>query len=315
MMTGTMIKKNPDTPSKLENWKESKIRLINSKLVKTIALLSDNQPPEIVRLLKAMGHILLSGGKRLRPLLTLASAECVGGRDSLAMPGALAIEMIHAYSLIHDDLPALDDDDLRRGMPSCHITFGESTAILAGDGLQSLAFETLGTARLRGKDKLQPQPGLLKAYHILSRAIGPLGMVGGQALDLAFEKKTVSKKESLDMTHRKTGDLMGAAMGIGGSLGGATDYEILKLTKAGILSGMAFQLMDDLLNLNGDAKLMGKATGTDVQRGKSTYLSLTGSEETLSLAYKFAYSALQLIASFNCPQLEWLIRSVLQRAC
>jgi geranylgeranyl pyrophosphate synthase len=309
----TTINKNSTSPSSLKAWRETKIKLINSSLVKTISLLSANQPPEIGRLLKAMGHILLSGGKRLRPLLTLSASECVGGRDSLALPGALAIEMIHAYSLIHDDLPALDDDDLRRGLPSCHVVFGEATAILAGDGLQSLAFQTLGTVNQKGLSNMQPR--LLKAYGILSRAIGPLGMVGGQAMDLAFEKKKVSLDESLDMARRKTGELMGAAMGIGASLGGASNYVVTKLTKAGFLAGEAFQITDDLLNLEGDPKLMGKATGTDAQRGKTSYLSLTGPEEARNLAKTLSFEALKIVSSFNSPPLTWLINSLVKRVC
>jgi geranylgeranyl pyrophosphate synthase len=311
--TMTMSNKDLILPSSVKTWRETKIGLINSSLAKTISRLSENQPPEIVRLLKAMEHILLSGGKRLRPLLTLATSECVGGHDSLALPGALAIEMIHAYSLIHDDLPALDDDDLRRGLPSCHITFGEATAILAGDGLQSLAFQTLGTFKPKSLNK--PQPGLFKAYNILSQAIGPLGMVGGQVMDLAFEEKQVSLSDSLDMARRKTGELMGAAMGIGASLGGATNYNINTLTTAGLLAGQAFQITDDLLNLEGDSALMGKATGTDVQRGKTSYLSLTGPEEARTLAKNLSFKALKIVSGFNSPQLTWLINSLVKRVC
>ncbi|MDR0549957.1 MAG: polyprenyl synthetase family protein [Deltaproteobacteria bacterium] len=297
------------TFSDLNAWRKAARDRVDAKLADLLSQQAKEQPPDVVGLIKAMSHSLLSGGKRLRPLLTLAAADSLGQKEASVLPGALAIEMVHAYSLIHDDLPALDNDDFRRGLPTCHKAFGEATAILAGDALQSLAFETL--ASLVTKPKFATRVGT--AVYILARAIGPLGMAGGQAEDLAFEKKTPTLEESQAMERRKTGELMAAALGVGAALAGA-DAKTLKIFREiGLLAGEAFQITDDLLNQIGDPRLLGKAIGTDAQRGKITAPTLLGQEKAKAKACDLLTKALKLAAAFSSPKLPFLLRSVVDR--
>jgi geranylgeranyl diphosphate synthase type II len=301
--------KKMKSESELERWRQNKCQLITNKLSENLISLAQNQPIDIATLLSAMRHSLLSGGKRIRPLLTFAAADALGEKETSALPGAMAVEMIHAYSLIHDDLPALDNDDLRRGQPSCHKVFGEATAILAGDALQSLAFETLASLAIKPKWASRASQAIL----ILAKAIGPLGMVGGQAEDLAFEKRAPTLEESRAMERRKTGELIAASLGVGAALAGADQKTLKIFRRIGILVGEAYQIVDDLLNQVGDPKLLGKAVGSDAKRGKITTPTLLGQDQANSEAERLMREALDLTAAFSSNKLNWLLKALINR--
>jgi geranylgeranyl diphosphate synthase type II len=225
------------------------------------------------RVVEAMHYSLFAGGKRLRPILCLAGAEAVGSDPSEALPVACALEMIHTYSLIHDDLPAMDDDDLRRGHPTCHKQFDEATAILAGDGLLTEAFRIMAEAapKFAGREAM-----LLEVIQLVGQAAGYPGMVGGQMLDLEAEGKQVTLKE-LETIHRlKTGALLTASVRAGALIGGGSRAEVTALTAFGEKFGLVFQITDDLLDVEGEAAEMGKSPGMDAKKGKATYPALLG---------------------------------------
>ncbi len=248
------------------------------------------------RVVQAMHYSLFAGGKRLRPILCLAAAEAAGGGQEEALPLACALEMIHTYSLIHDDLPAMDDDDLRRGQPTCHKQFDEATAILAGDGLLTEAFYTLAAAapRFQGREAL-----LLEVQELLSEAAGYRGMVGGQMLDLMAEGRRVTLKE-LEMVHRlKTGALITAATRAGALAGGGSRPQVAALTAYGERFGLAFQITDDLLDVEGEAAEMGKAPGMDQKRQKATYPALLGLETSRQWAGRLVQEALADLEPFK----------------
>lgn len=240
-----------------------------SSLLNTHAL-----PQEIVRpdrLLAAMRHGVLNGGKRLRPFLVLESARLLGGDEQAALRVAAALECIHCYSLVHDDLPAMDDDDLRRGEPTVHIAYDEATAILAGDSLLTLAFDILAAP------ETQLEPGRkVELVLALSRAAGVGGMAGGQALDLQAEKQTPDEAGIVTLQAMKTGALIRFACEAGAMIAGSDAVERLKLKRFGEVIGLAFQLADDLLDLTSDAATLGKAAGKDAERGKGTLVALHG---------------------------------------
>jgi len=217
----------------------------------------------------AMRYAVLSGGKRIRPLLTLATTESLGGGVDLALAPACAVELIHAYSLVHDDLPAMDDDDLRRGRPTVHVAFDEATAILAGDGLQALAFETLAAAKL-------PAETRIAMSEALARAIGWRGMVGGQAIDMASTGGAIAL-DALESMHRgKTGALLVAAVELGALAASADARTSAHLSRFAAAIGLAFQIVDDLLDVEGDVDRVGKTTGADAAAGKTTFPALLG---------------------------------------
>ncbi len=225
----------------------------------------------------ALRYSLLAGGKRLRPILCLATVEIFRQDSTPFLPVACAIECIHTYSLIHDDLPAMDDDDLRRGKPTNHVVFGEAEAILAGDGLLTLAFEMLATPSLAGVVAPADQ---LRIIRIIGRAAGSAGMVGGQSLDVAHEGKPVDL-DTLRLIHRcKTGALITASVQAGAVLGNADADAFDRLTAYGNAIGLAFQMKDDLLNVEGTPEELGKAVGSDAERQKATYPALLGLEKT-----------------------------------
>jgi len=248
------------------------------------------------RVVQAMHYSLFAGGKRLRPILCLAAAEAVGGGQEEALPLACALEMIHTYSLIHDDLPAMDDDDLRRGQPTCHKQFDEATAILAGDGLLTEAFYTLAAAapRFQGREAM-----LLEVQELLSEAAGYRGMVGGQMLDLMAEGRRITLKE-LEIVHRlKTGALLIAATRAGALAGGGSRPQVAALTAYGERFGLAFQITDDLLDVEGEAAEMGKAPGMDEKRQKATYPALLGLETSRQWAGHLVQEALAELEPFK----------------
>ncbi len=252
-------------------------------------------PPELDRHLEAMRYSLFAGGKRVRPILCLASCEAVGGAISHALPAAVALECIHTYSLIHDDLPAMDDDELRRGKPTSHMLYGEAGAILAGDGLLTLAFELLS-----GKLPADIEPGAqLGIINIIARAAGSLGMVGGQAMDIVSEGKEIDVITLREIHSRKTGALISAAVQSGAVIGGATPEQFSSLTTYGEKIGLAFQIVDDLLNVEGTAEQLGKAAGSDADRNKATYPALYGLERTRQLAEESVAEALDALAHFD----------------
>ena len=248
------------------------------------------------RVVQAMHYSLFVGGKRLRPILCLAAAEAVGGDASEALPVACSLEMIHTYSLIHDDLPAMDDDDLRRGQPTCHKKFDEATAILAGDGLLTEAFHTLAAAapRFEGREAV-----LLEVTELLARAAGYQGMVGGQMLDLMAEGRRVTLKE-LETIHRlKTGALLAVATRAGALVGGGNRVEVTALTSFGERFGLAFQVTDDLLDVEGTTAELGKPAGSDEKRGKATYPALLGLEASRQWAQRLVEEAVVLLSPFQ----------------
>jgi geranylgeranyl diphosphate synthase type II len=222
----------------------------------------------------AMRYACLAPGKRLRPALCLASAQAVGAEISPAvLDAACAVEMVHCFSLIHDDLPAIDDDDLRRGLPTCHVKFGEALALLAGDALFSLAFEVLS-----GADA--PAAKVLRSVRSLSKATGSDGLVGGEVMDVLAEGKAITVSQLHSIHSRKTGALMAACCEIGGLLGGGSEEQVGVLRDFGAKIGLAFQIVDDLLNETSTAEQLGKAAGSDRERSKATYPALHGVEGT-----------------------------------
>lgn len=251
------------------------------------------------RLHSAMRYSVLGGGKRVRPALVFATAHTVGLDASQVMAAACAVEMIHAYSLIHDDLPAMDDDDLRRGKPSCHKAFDEATAILAGDALQVLAFELLATDA-----QLPADPAIrLALVRILAQGSGTAGMAGGQALDLAAEGSTDATLQTItDIHRRKTGALIRACVLMAAACQPAlshTDHQALD--RYALAIGLAFQIQDDLLDIEGDPTLLGKATGADQAHQKLTYPAVTGLETARTQVRALHEEALAALAPFGPP--------------
>ena len=239
-------------------------------LDETQGLLADAPRP----LIEAMRHGALGGGKRLRPFLLAQSAQLFGAPAAAALAPALALECIHCYSLVHDDLPAMDDDDLRRGKPTVHKAFDEATAILAGDSLLTLAFGLIAAG-----DALSPA-ARIDLIALLSRDAGPAGMAGGQALDLAAEQTALGEDEIARMQAMKTGALIAFACEAGPIVAGATAEDRGRLRHFGEIVGLAFQLADDLLDETSDAATLGKAAGKDRERGKKTLPALNGNDWT-----------------------------------
>ena len=253
----------------------------------------ESYPPEIFR---AVRYSLFAGGKRLRPILCLAAAEAVGGKADAVMPAACALELIHTYSLIHDDLPAMDNDDYRRGRLTSHKVFGEGVAILAGDALLTEAF-CLMTRRERMPGI--PPERLLDVAAETAEAAGFFGMVGGQALDIRSEGEEIDL-ETLQRIHRmKTGALLCVSLRAGAILAGACKDELDALSDYGRRIGLAFQIADDILNVEGDRALLGKGTGSDAARGKVTFPALLGVGASRARAEELILRALGAIASFD----------------
>ena len=237
------------------------------------------------RLAEAMRYCVLGGGKRLRPVLCLLAAEAVGGDPEDALPAACALEYIHTYSLVHDDLPAMDDDDLRRGRPTCHRAFDEATAILAGDALLTLAFEVVAR---------HTRPAAVGAcVRLLAEGSGPAGMVGGQMADLMAQGRDDPTVEALEAIHRrKTGALLRAALKMGAAVAGAPEPLARALDEYGLAVGLAFQIVDDLLDVQGDEQKLGKRVGKDHGLGKWTYPGLLGLEGSRDRARELAEEAI-----------------------
>lgn len=277
-----------ETSALLCRWK-SLTTEVDAKLENCIEKLS-KRCPDVLR--EAMRYSLLSPGKRLRPILCLLGAEALGGSSFNAMANAAAVEMIHSYSLIHDDLPAMDDDDLRRGRPTCHIQFDEATAILAGDALQALAFETILS------DNVDPSIAVQSCL-VLAKAAGPEGMVGGQSDDLRAEKLG-GGVEMLHAIHaRKTGAIIQASVVLGGLAANATPEELEKLSIYGDCIGIAFQIVDDLLDVESTSENTGKRTGKDSERGKLTFPGIFGVRASRDRAAEFVEQAISTVDSLG----------------
>ncbi len=236
-------------------------------------------PPQLVH--QAMRHSVFAGGKRLRPILVIAGAEVAGAPPDTVLPSACAVELIHTYSLIHDDLPAMDDSATRRGRPTCHIVFGEAMAVLAGDALHALAFELLAHNAEVGD---VPPSRVVRAIGEVTRGIGTAGMVGGQVLDL-LAVGDPSSRDSVREIHRlKTGSLIRACLKIGGILGGARPADLRVLDRYGEHLGLAFQIVDDILDVVGEEAKLGKETGSDATAAKVTFPSVFGLARSRELA-------------------------------
>lgn len=255
-----------------------------------------SQETEPKRLHEAMRYSAMAGGKRVRPFLVYATGEALGTPLEQLDGAAAALECIHAYSLVHDDLPAMDDDDLRRGKPTCHIAYDEATAILVGDGLLTLAFEILSSDdQLIQNDRLR-----LKMIAALARASGSDGMVGGQAIDLQSVGKTLDLAALENMHRRKTGALIRCAIELG-CLGSAMeDPQVTSsLLRYAETLGLAFQVRDDILDIEGDTEIIGKTQGSDVDRNKPTYPALLGMEKAKQIAEELHHTALGCLTSFD----------------
>ena len=256
---------------------------LNEKTTKIENILLEYMPKESGYqriIIEAMNYSLKAGGKRLRPILTLEACKIVGGKEEDAISFAVAIEMIHTYSLIHDDLPALDNDDLRRGRPTNHKVYGEDIAILAGDGLLNYAFEIMLSSSI---NKTNSQK-YLKAINEIAKASGINGMIGGQVVDVQSENKKIDKNK-LDYIHlNKTAAIIIGCMRAGAIIGEATEYQLEEITKYARNIGLAFQIVDDILDIVGDESKLGKKVGSDIENHKSTYPSLLGLEESKNIA-------------------------------
>ncbi len=250
---------------------------------------SNGRPNE---LFDAMAYSLMAGGKRVRPILVLAGYEAVSGTSDEVMPVAASLELIHTYSLIHDDLPAMDDDDFRRNKPTTHIEFGEATAILAGDALLTEAFNIISASNA--------DPGtLVDVIREVTHACGPDGMVGGQSIDILLEGKKAGKDELLYIHTHKTGTFIKASVRIGAIMAGANDSQIKALTTYGDNVGLAFQIVDDILDITGTTEELGKPAGSDNERGKNTYPSIFGLEESRKMADKLIADAIDALGVFD----------------
>lgn len=284
----------------LQAWLDTNRRRVEAALERWVP--AAGQQPEFVW--GAMRYSLLAGGKRLRPLLALAAAEAVAQRAgtdpetarTLALPAACALELIHTYSLVHDDLPAMDDDVLRRGRPTAHVVYGEGLAILAGDALLTEAFALLAREPQDGADDLASRK--VQTISLIASAAGAAGMVGGQALDLraASGTESLGADQLREMHARKTGALIRAALLAGGAMAGAPDGVLAALGVFGAQVGLAFQIVDDVLDVEGASAVLGKTAGKDAAAGKPTYPSLYGLDGSRRLAAECIERAMTALA-------------------
>lgn len=270
-----------------EKYYESRKQLVDNFLEKRM------QKRGISNVDDAMKYSLLAGGKRLRPILLMATADALGANGYDFLTAACGLEMIHTYSLIHDDLPCMDNDDYRRGRLTNHKVFGEALALLAGDGLLTLAFEVMAEQR-----NVKPST-LVEFIHETAMCAGNFGMVGGQALDLEAEGRAISAKELKTLHEGKTGAMFIAAVRGGAHLAGATEEQLLALTRFAELVGLAFQIEDDILDVTSTQEELGKPIGSDAKNEKSTYVSLFGLEEARKMADETMEEALRCLDMFG----------------
>jgi geranylgeranyl diphosphate synthase, type II len=277
----------------LKQYIEERSELVDSRLI--MAMPSETELP--FSLHKSMRYSTFAGGKRLRPILMLAACEAVGGEINTALPAACAMEMIHTYSLIHDDLPAMDNDDFRRGKPTNHKIFGDAVAILAGDALLTQAFIILSSPFFASN---VPHDRILSVIHEIAYAAGSRGMVGGQVVDMESEGHRDLDLPTVQYIHtHKTGALIKASVKIGAILGGADERELSSITRFGEVIGLAFQIADDILDIEGTTEELGKDAGSDQSRGKATYPSVIGIEESRRRAMELLDMANESLESFD----------------
>jgi len=261
---------------------------------------------------EAMRYAVLDGGKRLRPLLVLAASEAVGGNDRAALRAACAVELIHAYSLVHDDMPCMDNDVLRRGKPTVHVKYGEAGALLAGDALQALAFELLTP-----QDDGVPEVTQARLCRLLAHSAGSAGMAGGQAIDLASVGVRLNEQQLRQMHRLKTGALLQASVLMGAASGEVTAAERQDLGDYGAAIGLAFQVVDDILDVTADSATLGKTAGKDAEQDKPTYVSILGLERSRAYAQELhaqALAALQASGLADTRALRALADMVINRA-
>ena len=282
----------------LRVWSAARLHEVESALERWVtadapAGLDHGAPAELVQ---AMRYAVLDGGKRLRPMLVLAACEAVQGDSAAAMRAACAAELIHAYSLVHDDMPCMDNDVLRRGKPTVHVRFGEATALLAGDALQALAFELLTP-----DDALVPASMQAAWCRLLARAAGSAGMAGGQAIDLASVGCVLSEKQLRDMHELKTGALLQGSVMMGAACGHPPQKQTDALMQYGAAVGLAFQVVDDILDVTADSATLGKTAGKDAVDEKPTYVSILGLERSRLYARQLLVQALVALDSGHLP--------------
>jgi geranylgeranyl diphosphate synthase type II len=276
-----------------------------------VRYLGGSSPP--TRIMQAMAYSVTAGGKRLRPVLCIAAAEAVGGKRTDVLPLACALELIHTYSLIHDDLPAMDDDHTRRGNPTCHVQYDEPTAILAGDALLTLAFEILATAGIHGAPENRQK--WLRVIAQVASAAGFSGMIEGQMRDMAFEGTAIPERELKSLHRLKTGKMIEVSIGSGAIMAGSSPVEHRALLLYARHIGLAFQVADDILNVKGDPRKLGKAIGTDQRRGKNTYPSLLGLAGAEAFAGQLVNDAVKALDAFDndADSLRSIARYVIDR--
>jgi geranylgeranyl diphosphate synthase, type II len=290
-MTTSSPTSHPTQPARLAEFLTEARRRVDEALVRFLPDPADEVASGCpARLAEAMRYSLMAGGKRLRPILAMMAAEACGADPAEALPAACALEMVHTYSLIHDDLPAMDDDDLRRGRPTCHKAFDEATAILAGDGLLTLAFEVIA--------KYTRSPtAAATCVRALAEGAGPSGMVGGQMADLQAEGRADGTVDALEAIHRrKTGALLRSALKMGAAVAGASEPVAKALDDYGRAVGLAFQIVDDLLDVEGDEAKLGKRVQKDSDLGKWTYPGFLGVDGSRSKARQLAEEAIAALA-------------------
>jgi farnesyl diphosphate synthase len=281
------------TPTTIDfqSWSHAQLQLVEAALQRVLPA-ADIAPQ---RLHQAMRYAVLSGGKRVRPLLAFAAGELSKADPERVVLAGSAVELIHAYSLVHDDLPCMDDDDLRRGRPTCHVEYDEATALLVGDALQSLAFHVLGEYRLA--DDLKTQ---LEMVSLLAAAAGSRGMAGGQAIDLESVGKTLSVPELEFMHIHKTGAIIRASALLGARCGnGLGERELAQVDLYAKLIGLAFQVVDDVLDADSSTATLGKTAGKDAKANKPTYVSAMGVARARELAQELRQRALDALAGFG----------------
>ena len=279
------------------------IRKVNHSLLSFLPDAKDGQD-EVV---KAMEYSLINGGKRIRPVLALEFAKACGGSRDDCLALACALEYVHTYSLIHDDLPCMDDDDMRRGKPSCHKQFGEATALLAGDALLTHAFDIVASSDLSSEIKAS-------AISLLAQNAGVCGMIGGQVIDLIYEKKNPNINQLLTVYKMKTGALISAACLMGCISAGAGDEQIAAASKFAYSLGIAFQIQDDILDIIGDEQKLGKPIGSDAENNKTTYATLVGIEKAKSDVKTLTDAAIEQLKYFeNTEFLELLSYRLVNR--